>query len=371
MAETKPTPSVTPLEGKTSIDDKMFFEPERLSYESADDIATRIVAQITKQIKDKTVVIAGEHFLADLGNLHAAYVTLETLKNDYNAICTNSGTLVSNLSLMTVDSVTTITAAAAASLGAVSVIPAASTVLQATLGIASLLREDVEYHGAHVQIDSLSFEIALASRVTEHASRGLVPALFVLTAPVTDEGSLVSRLREVQKAKERAWKVVGPVVAELVRLEADLDRAVREADKGNADQLSAQVLGLRRDLQPLSDPLARADQRLSDLQTRWNEPATEGGTATLATLLRAEAIQQLQPIYLHAKIVNGGGHHRISRSLLRTLFVGDGLRFSGGAIARWAMIDKQGFVTRGGICVARRGDSSRNSAQTSTTSFGE
>ena len=73
------------------------------------------------------------------------------------------------------------------------------------------------------------------------------------------------------------------------------------------------------------------------------------GLNQLARLLRAEVIQKKQPIYLHAKVVSSGGHHRISRSLFRTLFVGDGLSFAGGAIVRWGLLTGTGELLLGGI----------------------
>ena len=57
--------SVKSPDGKMTLDDKMIFEPQRLSYESADRIAQEICVEIANEIKDKTVVIVDMSLLAD------------------------------------------------------------------------------------------------------------------------------------------------------------------------------------------------------------------------------------------------------------------------------------------------------------------
>src|SRR4051812_1799248 len=87
MSETE-SASVTPLEGKTTIDDKLLFEPTRLSYQCAARIAERIAGQVMESIRGKVVVIAGVDFLADLANLNAAVAVLEALERDYMGLVT-------------------------------------------------------------------------------------------------------------------------------------------------------------------------------------------------------------------------------------------------------------------------------------------
>jgi hypothetical protein len=74
-------------------------------------------------------------------------------------------------------------------------------------------------------------------------------------------------------------------------------------------------------------------------------------------MLRAEqlSITLKGAVYLHAAVVSSGGHNRVSRSLLRILFFGDGLSSMGGAVARWALLEADGAVTTGGIRAAREG----------------
>jgi len=354
MSETSPS-SVTPLEGKTTIDDKMFFEPERLSYKSADKITLRIADAVGDDIKDQTVVIAGTRLLADLANLRATYLTLHSVAKDYRDIANLGSRLAERRAQpqraqppLDVAHSTLIAEAVTAA------IAPATSLVTAALGLLSFFREDVEYHGAKTTVDSLAFEIALAAKLkSKGAKEVIVPDLMVISTTKIGTNSLSMRLAKAQKAKSDAWAAVGPMISELVRLEAELDEAARRKDQERFERLSALVSDLRRDMHPVSDPLSRADQRLASLLSDLNKTDESSEVTLLARLLRAEVILDFQPKYVHAKVVSSGGHHRISRSLLRTIFVGDGLSFSGGAVVRWALLEAEGSVKNGGILVDR------------------
>jgi hypothetical protein len=354
--------AVTPLEGKTTIDDQMFFEPERLSYVSAAAIAGNIAAEIEEEIKGQVVVIAGTQLLVDLTNLQAVYLRLESLRKEYSALTSLVEIVVGRR--LAAKKITEEDAApqsesnpslATAMMG----ITPVGAAFQAAIGLASLLREDVEYHGAKTTVDTLAFEIALADRLkVSEAKSVFIPDLMLMQTAQSGGGSLQERLNQVQQARTNAWEIIGPLVAELVRLEADLDLAVKEKDQARVNALTTQVSELRRDMQPVSDPLSRADRALAELQTQWNE-ADSSNVSMLARLLRAEVIQSRNPRYVHARVVSSGGHHRIRRNLFRMLFLGDGLSFAGGATVRWALLDAEGAVLKGGIMVERRRTSSR------------
>jgi hypothetical protein len=357
------SPTVTPLEGKTSIDDKMTFGPQRLSYSSADAIAQRIASEVIDTVKGCSVVIAGTSLLADFANLQSAYLILRSLQRDYDSVASYAGGMVGSrpkkkvnlqdlhtLSLASLPAgIGAVVGAAAGVAGAVSPVTAA---LSAAIGLVSLFRQDVEYHGTQTTVDGLAFELALASCVkTAGAEKVYVPDLTFISAPHLGASSLQARLASIQKAKAQAWAAVGPSVAQLVHLEARLGTATTEKNQKLVDQLHTEVSNMRSDLDPVYAPLSRADQRLTDLQTQWNQTDSASGLTLLARLLRAEAIQLMNPhpLYLHAAIVSSGGYNRISHNLFRTMFLGDGLSFTGGAIARWALLDNDGSVTKAGI----------------------
>ncbi len=345
-------PKVTPLEGKTTIDDKMFFESTRLSYISAQSIAKQIACQVKDDVKEKRVVIAGTSLLADFTNLQAVYLELESLQKDYDALARHGVSLLDRRKIEMPEKIRSLMASPAGLVGtAVSAeIAPITTILGASLGLISLFREDVEYHGIKTEIDPIAFELVVASEVKQNGGGNVfVPDLIAIPLADPRPGSLRARIEEVQDAKERAWAVAGPLVSELVRMDTELDLAAKSKDQDKLDMLTFESSQFRRDLQPLSDSLARSDQRLADLQKQLNEVNQTSSLTQMARLLRAEGIQSLNPLYLHAQVVASGGHHRITRNLFRTLFLGDGLSFCGGGIVRWALLNNDGSVAKGGI----------------------
>jgi hypothetical protein len=357
MPDTTAT-SVTPLQGKTSIDDKMFFDPERLSYESAVQIAARIAARVKDSVGEKAVVIASSRLLADFANLRAIYLLLANLQRDYESIGSQARALTERRSRKRTATVEQIVEegfaeGVAAATGIASGIAApAATLVGTALGLVSLFRQDVEYHGEKTLIDGLGFEIALAATLHKHGVTNVfVPDLVIMPPPGEGKSRLEESLNHVQTAKNDAWTSAGPLISNLVRIESELDEAAKAKNQGALDRLSVEVSNLRRDMAPIIDPLSRLDQRLSDVQNQMNQTEPTTGLMQLARLLRAETLQILDPAYLHATVVSSGGYYRISRNLFRTLFMGDGLSFAGGAIARWALLRKDGSIESGGIDV--------------------
>jgi hypothetical protein len=226
--------------------------------------------------------------------------------------------------------------------------------LNTVLGVASLFREDVSFSGVKTAVDDLSLQIELAARLGEHGYQSvLIPAFFIVPARDDREDSLRGRLKAAENAKTLVWQVVTPKISALVDLDTQLDQATRNANQKDVDQLTQQLNALRGDLSPITEPLAKLDQQFSDImaELRKQDPAT--GLTGLARLLRAEAICNLHPVFLHVKVVSSGGHNKITRSLLRTLFTGDGLTFMGGLVVRWALLDATGALQDGGILTAR------------------
>jgi hypothetical protein len=347
------SPSVTAPQGKTTIDDKMFFDPERLSYESAATIAERIAREIEASVRSETVVIAGTRLLADFSNLQASYVLLDSLRRDYESIGERAQSLVGQKAPQEEGLESFVSKSVGVVAGTVAaVISPATAAVGAALGLVSLFRQDVDYHGEKTLVDALAFEIALAAEVKiVGATNVYVPDLVVLAALDSEKSLLQFRLNQVQRAKAAAWARVAPLISQLVRIEGELDEAAKNKVQSRVDRLSVEVSNMRRDLAPVSDPLSGLDQRLSDFENQLNQIEPTSGLLALARLLRAEALQFRKPIYLHATVVSSGGYYRVTRNLFRTLFWGDGLSFAGGAIARWALLKNDGAIASGGITV--------------------
>lgn len=341
-------PKVTPLEGKTTVDDKMVFEPERLSYQSADRLAVGIATAVKEAVKDKIVVIVGTTFLADLANLQAAKVVLDQLQRDYVAIEELARSIAERRGTTVTPPIATVPEPQAEARAPI------VTGVSLALGLVSLFREDVEYRGIQTVVNPLAFELSLAAKVkATGAKQVFVPDLVALPSPQSGDNSLQARMRTVQEAKAKVWKAAGPLITELGRLDEELDRAAREKDQDRVDELSRNLATMRHTIDPVTEPLGRVDQQLADLQAAWGKTDEATGLTILARWLRAEGIQALKPVFLHAQVVSSGGYNRTSRSLLRTIFVGDGMSFMGGATVRWALLEKDGAVADGGIASAR------------------
>ena len=348
MADYKAGPAALltlPDTGRTTVDDKLFFETERLSYRCADALAAKIAAAVAQYVKDKTVVIVGTAVLAEFGKLDAAYAFLEQLRAEYAAIAgaaqaataatAGSGERARDageaaIGARAAPGLQNALAAAASLAGVAATInPAAGAVL----GLAGLLRQDVEYHGVRTVIDPLSFAIALAARVKEAGARAaFVPELSTIAAAAEQADTLAGRVRRLQDARLQAGEAVrGPV--------------------GGADSLAAPDLAPV--FEALTAALERNDRLLADLQSRWTDADPESGSSRYARLLWAEGIRSLDATYLHGAVVSSGGHQRIRRNLLRTLLLGDGLSYAAGAVVRWAVLNARGDIAAGGLVDAR------------------
>jgi hypothetical protein len=343
-------PVVKPLEGTTTIDDKLSFEPERLSYESAVAIAADIAEKIACLVQGKNVVIAGTDLLADLSNLKASYLILDDLARAFTGLITHATDTASRLvpkkSAVTTATKANIKAIAPAAILAPGAIAATANL---ALGLVSLFRQDVAYTGRPTHVDDLAFEIALAAKIREKSANSVyVPAFLSLSAR-PGSAEIQSKLAAVQDARAQVWSAVAPLVSTVVVVEAKLADAVAKKDQPSIDSLTDELTTLRRGLEPLTTPLDRADRRLSDLMMQWNsiDPAT--GMTMLGKLLRAEGVASLAEVFVHAQVVSSGGFYKTKRNLLRTLFSGDGLSIQGGAVARWAVLSADGAVQVGGV----------------------
>jgi hypothetical protein len=360
MADTT-TSLVQPLDGKTAIDDKMTFEPERLSYVAAADLAVMIAAEIGEANADKRpVVICDVGFLSDLANLVAIGVMLDTIAGDYQALGQQAANLSEDRSTPVFNAIAEEATAQMARVSALAPLPltpltAVEGVLNTALGIVSLFREDVSFSGVKTGVDALAFEIAVAAEMKKRSfARVLIPGLFVVPSHVAGQDSLLFRLKAIEGAKLTLWRILAPIVSDLVESETELDQASRDANQAEVDRLTGEIAKLRRDLSPITEPAAKTDQRFSEILTELQKVDADSGLTGLARLLRAEAIGNTAPMFLHIKVVSSGGHNRISRSLFRTLFAGDGLSFMGGVVARWALLNEKGEVEKGGILSGER-----------------
>lgn len=344
---------VKPLEGTTTIDDKVVFEAQRLSYDASRIIAEKIARRISERTRGREVVIAGTQLLADFSNLVAIKAVLEELADDYDAlgelahasVPAHKGPLVAGV----VDIRSTFSPAAAAA-AISSGIGAATAGVQGALKLVELFRQDVDYKGVPIAIDTLAFELELASRLRMHKARDVfVPAFAVFAAPVRGESAFRTLLQKVHAARSRVLRAVGPKKpAPKTKAEQILD----DIDALHHDYSDADESELTPFATPeqIHDALAEIDKRFSDLQAQLEKADADGSGLTLmARLFRIETIMSRSPMFVHARVVLAGGNNRVQRSLFRTLFAGDGLSSTGGAVVSWAILSPYGAIEDGGI----------------------
>lgn len=342
MPET--TGATMPLEGTTTVDDKMTFEPGRLSYVAARRIAALVAQRVKPHVGTAAVVLAGDAFLADLGNLRAATLQLEMLADDYRRVSGSLNAANANRTASMTPTVLT-----------TGVVPAVTAGLQGALGLVSLLRENVEFKGVETRVDPRAFEIALASQLTARGvAKVYVPDLMVVKTPDDTNESFRGKWRVMQEARQAAWQSVGPLLADLARKDAELDLASRTGTAAQVAALSSDVIQLRRTVEPFTEILQHAEKRLGDLQAQWDKASETTSLTMLTRLLRAEAIDAMTPRYLHAAVVLSGGHNRVSRNLFRMIFLGDGLSSMGGVVVRWALLEADGRFVAGDLSEARQ-----------------
>lgn len=350
---------VTSLDGTTTIDDKMQFEPVRLSYEAAQAIAEQVAAAVASGVKDKPlVVVAGARLLADLGNLVATKIMLDGFAEDFKSL-KSAGDVAAGRSVpaavATADEVRRqAVPAPAMMLPALGAITAGA---QSALALLGLFRENVDFRGVAVAIDATALELALAAHLAAHgAGEVIVPDLSVPSEPAAGDGTLRDALLAAHSERAAAWRAVAPLIALRAEAEAQLDDATTREDDEAVDAAAARVREVRRALDPISGPLASLEQRFDELQGQLTKVSdADGGLTVLARLFRAEAIRAREPIYVHIRALSAGGANRVSRSLLRTIFTGDGLSATGGIVVSWALLTATGDVLAGGIASRAHG----------------
>lgn len=340
---------IKPLDGKTTVDDKVVFEPQRLSYDAARVIAEKIARRISARTRDKLVVIAGTQLLADFSNLVATKAVLEELANEYDALAeaTHASTpvLPAKVRSHRFRSTELLNLNLAAPLGAV------TAGVQGALALLSLFRQDVDYKGVPVSIDTLGFELELAARIRMHkASEVIVPDFALLAAPEKGAGALRTL---VEKVKEARAKVILAAVSKIPQPKHDdIAEDVIEKKSGShvVDLNDLPSPEPRSNLEMVREVFDQIDQHFTDLQTQLAKGDADGsGLTMLARLYRAEALNARSPMLVHVRVLLAGGSNRIERSLFRTLFSGDGLSATGGAVVSWAILSERGAIEDGGM----------------------
>ena len=337
---------ITPLGGKTTVDDKVLFEAQRLSYDAARVIAEKIARRISERTKGREVVVAGTQLLADMSNLVATRSVLEQLAHDYDALAKIAHALPPAVPRGALTrGYITLAATVAPGLEAV------SAGVQSALTLISLFRQDVDYKGVPISIDTLAFELELAARLRMHkAKEVVVPDFAVFTAPATGAGTVIALLENVKVARAEAMKALVPKDSHPSGHDPKPGASHKTMEEGGGDLFLLDSRGADANQESVAPALAQLDQRLNDLQTQLAKGDADGsGLTMLARLFRLETIAARSPIFVHVRVVLAGGSNRVQHSLWHSMFTGDGLSSSGGAVVSWAILNVNGAVEDGGV----------------------
>ncbi|MDQ2766071.1 MAG: hypothetical protein M3Y30_02840 [Gemmatimonadota bacterium] len=347
------------LDGSTTVDEKVVFEAQRLSYEAARNIAEKIARRISERTRGREVVVAGTQLLADYSNLVALKSVLEELAEDYDALVQLAHVFVLGpvhqalveAGIFDARSGAGVGAAAGAAVGAItSGFSAVTAGVQGALTLVELFRQDVDYKGVPIAIDTLAFELELASRLRMHKAKDVVvPAFAVFAAPARGESAFRTLLENVHEARAGVLRAIGPKkpAAKKKPEPAFPEIEHQRHDYYLADEPTRTALATP---EQIHDALAEVDKRFSDVQVQLEKVDADGSGLTLmARLFRVETIMSRSPILVHARVVLAGGNNRVQKSLFRTLFTGDGLSSTGGAVVSWAILSTHGAVEDGGI----------------------
>jgi hypothetical protein len=335
---------IKPVDGKTTIDDKVMFEAQRLSYDAARVIAEKIAQRISQRTKEKEVVIAGTQFLADMSNLVATKAILEELAKDYALLAETTPVAQAEFATRSLwRGAVAITSKLNPVVGAV------TAGVQTALTLVSLFRQDVDYKGVPISIDTLAFELELAARLRMHKAREvIVPEFAVFAKPSAKDGALIALLDKVKANRVAAIKAHAPKPPHPMGPKSPTPR--KSGDVDDADLVLFDTHLPDADADSLGVELTHIDARFNDLQTQLMKSDVDpSGLTILARLLRIETIVARSPILVHVRVVLAGGSNRMQHSLWSSMFHGDGLSSSGGAVVTWAILNVNGAVEDGGV----------------------
>lgn len=344
---------VKALEGSTSIDDKVFLECEILAHAAIARIADEVAEEVMEAVK-KNPSQPGAHptlfFLDDslAPSLHlfsSLQLQLALIEKSFHAVAPGVCEGVRK--------------AAALSMRA-STAPVLSTVtgvMEGAFDLLGLFRQDTQLTGRTVTIQETALLLGLARALRAKDCEVIYPKLLTFQADrdiQMSQDQLSKLFDAVFRARQEAADRLRPALQKL----ADLERAILGGEREHAEatierqkdleassqDLKVQMVATKKDIDPDLVLFENTDSRWHELQKAMATADEKSGLVPLQMLSRAgeviERFQSAESAYLlFASGVVAGGTMRIKKSLWSTLFTGDGLEFSGGAVVTYALLD--------------------------------
>jgi hypothetical protein len=327
IAATAPVPassaSVAPaaLSGITTIDDKVRIDVEIEAYEQLRQALGRISRQVSASLScPATLAIVDGDVAQGLDLIAALPTQLRLLQAAF--ACVEQGAAAAFSSLSGADSMWT------------------GANLAAALDLLSAFRQDTAFLGREVVIAPFGLAAAAAEALGGTSRRVLHPGLTVPGSGGSLEPAFFADIAKVLEARNAAHAAYLRL-ASRVQSMAPGDRQ-RSAANAMLDQVRAQF--------DSADAVFRA---LDDLLTRSDPPSA---VPALQCMIAADrllsAVQSASTecvVFLHLRVLASGGSYRITRSLLQTMFTGDGATYNAGVVVGWALLDRSGTVKASGI----------------------
>ena len=376
-----PKTTTTPLDGTTSIDDKVQIESEMMAYEAVDEIAAEIRCRVRSAVlKDgATVVIHDEATVAAL-RLYEVFLTQAAiLENAYASLDEPAPTAL----FLPTEGV--------------------AAFARSAFDLLALFRQNTEYKGLSITIneDALVSKIAgylvepiasgdCTNKSATHTVQVICPRLMLRDATHTGTGragsAIVKRLGELYARKRTAEARISAIEKRLASLRktkldadavvADLDLKIRNlqleiaglSGERRADklkELSALTIKRENDAKkslaaalalqeaeatdgPIRDQYRVINGLVDQLTAGLVKTDEKSGVNALGLLTKAQDVVKYldaaegNTYVLFTKSVTAGGSYRIRRNLWTTVFTGDMLSYSGGAVVCFMLFDNGG-----------------------------
>src|ERR1700675_1259757 len=374
----KQSPSnVKPLEGTTTIDDKLSIECDILCYASVNNIAFQIALEFNKIRESGALVI----ILDDTSKqaLHLVRVLVwqtDFLIQEFARAAQEAAPQVPALAEAAAPQVRvpmegeTMLEGFVPALPAVTAIKTAATaatdVGRSVIDLLSLFRTDTSYAGRTVTVNENSLMLSLAGKLVERQHSVIYPKLLLFPpSPAVSQSAkdFQNLLQALLDARDDANEAVRALASRVAVATQELSSVYKKhTHRRNRQELTTDHVLASREQQLIKDRLQLAgwqkwftdlDSQLQALLKALNAPDANGVVLLQMLQIAQELLSRFNEApentyFLHAEVVSSGGSYRIRRNLFRTLFWSDGLSYSGGAIVSYAFFDSNAVIVKSG-----------------------
>ena len=354
------------LEGKTEIDEKLTIECELLSYRAAGRVARKIADDVLSCAGpgDVTVLLLDEAGHAALHQQQAFALQVQLLQTDFDRV-----EPVPEVKKGLAPEAGREPAAQKGVLGIGAAVSAASALAGPVLDVLGLFRQDVVYRGRPTTVSQKALLLEVAGRLQAGTTDNRTVRVFfprlVLFPPQEKEPASLKRVQEtiepLLQSRAAAEERLGELARELAREEqevADRLKAAEGTEKEAGSPIEArigEVVELRLRHEAARKLFDATEARHLAMWAALHAKDEKTGASGLRLLQEAEQMRALfqdrpggKAFLVHAEVVAAGGSYKVVRNLWRTLFLGDGLRYSGGAAVAFGVFDGEGTLVRSG-----------------------